>query len=45
MPNVTLDLCDKFRMPEWINLLPLNQGSSQTFNSVEFDDELRRNLH
>ena len=39
------DLCDKFHMPGWINLLPPNQGGSRTFNSDEFDDELRRDLH
>ena len=41
----TFDLCDKFHTPEWINLLPPNQRGNQTFNSAEFDEELRRDQH
>ena len=41
----TFEMCHKFDMPGWINPLPLNQGSSRTFNAEAFDDELRRNLH
>ena len=41
----TFDLCDKFHMPEWRNLLPPDRRDSQAFNSADFDDELRRDQH
>ena len=42
--NCTFAKCHNFEMLEWINLLPLSQESSRTFNAMQFDDELRRNL-
>ena len=40
----TFEMCHKFDMPDWVNPLPLNQGSSRTFNAEAFDEELRRGL-
>ena len=38
-------MCHKFDMPQWINLLPPNQGSSRTFEAEDFYCELRKDPH
>ena len=39
------EMCHKFDMPGWINLLPPNQGSSTTFEAEDFYYELRKDPH
>ena len=39
------EMCHKFDAPQWINLLPPNQGNSRTFEAEEFYYELRQDPH
>ena len=41
----TFALCAKFHTPEWLNTLPPDGEDNQTFNSADFDEELRRSMH
>ena len=40
-----VEMCHYFDMPQWINLLPPNQGNSRTFEVEDFYFELRKDPH